>query len=268
MVVSPGHLSSVLTVVDPDNVKDVLAVIRLYEDGDEDTNNALIDHETGLPPTTVDEVLDYLWRADRIEGIMTVGGRNPSLDSIRRVLPDRERLWGDDGRYRPHPRPELTVTEAAKAAGVDRRTIRRRLDADDFPNAHRDTGKQGPGSGPWLIPVEDLLAAGLKLHQPSGPDEPTTDTATAHAETEATLRAALADAVRRADVAEAVAAERERVIEAQALALRALRAGVDQAAASASDLPAPLRRASDWAVVQPAPRRWWQRRRRYRIHKG
>jgi hypothetical protein len=38
-----------------------------------------------------------------VEGILTLGGRNPSLDSIRRVLPDRDRLWGDDGRYRPHP---------------------------------------------------------------------------------------------------------------------------------------------------------------------
>jgi hypothetical protein len=183
----------------------------------------------------------------------------------------------------PESRPELTVTEAAKAAGVDRRTIRRRLDADDFPNAHRDTGKQGPESGPWLIPVEDLLAAGLKLHQPTGPDEPTTDAANAHAQTEANLRAALSDAVRRAEVAEAVAAERERVIQAQELALRALMPGVDQhddsapvvpiapalavvqpqAAASASDAPI----TPDWAVVQPAPRRWYQRRRRYRTHR-
>ena len=90
-------------MADPEDVKDVLAIIGLYEDGDEDCNNALIDHETGMAPETVDDVLDYLWRADRIEGIMTLGGRNPSLDSIRRVLPGRERLWGVDGRYQPHP---------------------------------------------------------------------------------------------------------------------------------------------------------------------
>jgi len=95
-------LGRVYGVVDPEAVKDVLAVIGLYEDSDRDCNNALIDHETGLFPTTVDEVLEYLWRTERIEGIMTLGGRNPSLDSIRRVLPDRERLWGDDGRYQPH----------------------------------------------------------------------------------------------------------------------------------------------------------------------
>ena len=90
-------------MVNPEDVKDVLAIIGLYEDGDEDCNNTLIDDETGLSPGTVDEVLEYLWQEDRIEGIMTLGGRNPSLDSIRRVLPDRERLWGDDGRYQPRP---------------------------------------------------------------------------------------------------------------------------------------------------------------------
>ena len=35
-------------MVDPDAVKDVLAVIGLYEDGTEDCNNAVLDHETGL----------------------------------------------------------------------------------------------------------------------------------------------------------------------------------------------------------------------------
>ena len=84
-----------------DDVKDILAVIGLFEDGDEDCNNVLLDHETGLDSTTVDEVLDFLWKSDQIEGIMTLGGRHPSLDDIRRVLPDRPRLWGEDGRYRP-----------------------------------------------------------------------------------------------------------------------------------------------------------------------
>jgi hypothetical protein len=86
----------------PDDVKDVLAVIGLHEDGDEDCNNTVIDHETGLSPSTVDEVLEYLWKSDQIEGIMTGGGRSPSLDDLRRVLPGRERLWGNEGRYRSH----------------------------------------------------------------------------------------------------------------------------------------------------------------------
>ena len=90
-------------MVNVEEVKDVLAVIGLSEDGDDDCNNALIDHETGLNPSTVDEVLEYLWKSDQIEGVMIVGGRNPSLDDVRRVLPDRDRLWGDDGRYQAHP---------------------------------------------------------------------------------------------------------------------------------------------------------------------
>jgi hypothetical protein len=90
-------------MVDPEDVKDVLAVIGLYEDADQDCNNVLIDYETGLDSATVDEVLDHLWKTDQVEGIMTFGGRNPSLDGLRRVLPERNRLWGTDGRSRPHP---------------------------------------------------------------------------------------------------------------------------------------------------------------------
>ena len=89
-------------MVNADDVKDVLAVIGLYEDGTQDCNNVVLDRETGLGQVTVDEVLEHLWKSDQIEGILTLGGRHPSLDSIRRVLPDRDRLWGDDGRYQPH----------------------------------------------------------------------------------------------------------------------------------------------------------------------
>ena len=97
------YLGIVDEMVDPEDVKDVLAVIGLHEDGDEDCNNALIDHETGLDSSAVDEILEYLWKSDQIEGVMIVGGRNPSLDDVRRMLPDRERLWGDEGRYHAHP---------------------------------------------------------------------------------------------------------------------------------------------------------------------
>jgi hypothetical protein len=118
-------------------------------------------------------------------------------------------------------RVELTVTQAAQATCVDRRTIRRRVDAGDFPNAHRKTGKDGPDSGPWLIPMSDLLAAGLSL-QPTEHDGPPTDQPATGSDSEKSLRLALAEAVKRAEVAEAIAAER-------AAALADVRAALDLA---------------------------------------
>ena len=53
-------VDNVYPMPSPDDVKDVLAAIGLHEDGDEDCNNHLLDHETGLDPATVDEVLDFL----------------------------------------------------------------------------------------------------------------------------------------------------------------------------------------------------------------
>ncbi len=84
----------------PEDMNDVLVVIGLYEDSDQDCDNQLIDLETGLDPVTVDAVLDQLWRTDRIEAIRGPGDRSPSLVKVRRVLADRERLWGDDGRHK------------------------------------------------------------------------------------------------------------------------------------------------------------------------
>ena len=130
----------------------------------------------------------------------------------------------------------LTVTEAAKAVGVDRRTVQRRLDGGEFPHAYRDAGRQGPETGPWLIPVEDLLDAGLSLRDPAGPER-SNGRRQGQSETDV-LRAALADAVRRAEVAEARAAERDRVIDAQDLALRTLMPGVGADGTDPADVPA------------------------------
>ncbi|MFD3923905.1 helix-turn-helix transcriptional regulator [Streptomyces sp. NPDC058595] len=62
-------------------------------------------------------------------------------------------------------RPMLTQREAAAACGVSRTTIRRRREAGDLPNSVQDEVRG------WLIPVDDLLAAGLRLHAPSDPDK-------------------------------------------------------------------------------------------------
>ncbi|MFF1482946.1 helix-turn-helix transcriptional regulator [Streptomyces sp. NPDC058301] len=61
----------------------------------------------------------------------------------------------------------LTQREAATACGVSRTTIRRRREDGDLPGAIQD-----PPRG-WLIPVEDLLAAGFRLNAPAGPDPDT-----------------------------------------------------------------------------------------------
>ncbi|MFG3399170.1 helix-turn-helix domain-containing protein [Streptomyces parvus] len=60
-------------------------------------------------------------------------------------------------------RPMLTQREAAAACGVSRTTIRRRREAGDLPGAVQDEARG------WLIPVGDLLAAGLRLNAPAGP---------------------------------------------------------------------------------------------------
>ncbi|MCP9963422.1 helix-turn-helix domain-containing protein [Streptomyces somaliensis] len=62
------------------------------------------------------------------------------------------------------PRPMLSPREAAAACGVSRTTIRRRREDGAFPGAVQDE-RRG-----WLIPVEDLLAAGFRLNAPAPPD--------------------------------------------------------------------------------------------------
>jgi hypothetical protein len=71
----------------------------------------------------------------------------------------------------PEPlRPTLGLAEAARAARVSARTIRRRIDAGQIPNARREPGPQGG----WIIPADELLAAGFRLHAPELP--PATET--------------------------------------------------------------------------------------------
>jgi hypothetical protein len=53
-------------------------------------------------------------------------------------------------------RPAWTLARAAQECGVSRDTIKRRRSAGAFPNAYQ--GEKGA----WLIPIEDLLAAGFQ----------------------------------------------------------------------------------------------------------
>nr|WP_014235125.1 hypothetical protein [Arthrobacter rhombi]AER68058.1 hypothetical protein [Arthrobacter rhombi] len=121
--------------------------------------------------------------------------------------------------------PTLGLAEAAAACGVSLSTLRRRRD---------DLRALGATDGPkgWSIPVPALIELGLmdRTTAPAGghhetplepamtpPVEPRAD---ALAGELAALRQQVADAERRAAVAEAIAAERERIIEVQATALR------------------------------------------------
>lgn len=152
-------------------------------------------------------------------------------------------------------RPWLTLSELSAASGRHRRTIRRMLDAGDFGDGARQDDE-----GRWVVAVDAALAAGLVLHR-SRPDTPpaNSDAAEQHGPREeelAVLRAQLADAERRALVAEA---------EARGMrdALAALREAVG---AMARALPAgdtPLGHQDDDTVVaEDHPRsRWWHRHR-------
>ena len=65
-------------------------------------------------------------------------------------------------------RPVLTLKEAAEACQVNLKTIRRRRDKGDFPNCYRIAVRP---SSRWLVPVEDLIAAGLTPGKPTPPEE-------------------------------------------------------------------------------------------------
>lgn len=134
--------------------------------------------------------------------------------------------------------PVLSLAEAAKACGVSLSTLRRKR-----PEL-KELGAAETAKG-WQIPVTALITLGLMdrvtapLHEaPSAPtlkgiitppadaprDAPLEELEALRKE-QADLRDRLADAEKRAAVAEAVANERERIIQTQATALRMLEAG-------------------------------------------
>ncbi len=167
-------------------------------------------------------------------------------------------------------RPALTISEAARASGRDRRTIRRYLDQGRFDGAYRDDE-----DGYWRLPVAGLIGAGFRLNAPEVPTSPGQDhgrarrATTPHAHPMPGGRDEVEEWKRRAMVAEAVAEERERTIEALQSTIRALGAGSSggrQGAASAVMGPEVAPRPENWhtegdPVTVPPPRRarWWQR---------
>lgn len=142
-------------------------------------------------------------------------------------------------------RPLLTVKEAAQAAGVHPNTIRRRLSDGAFPGATRREG-----DGAHLVPVGDLVAAGFHLHRSTPPEglEPIISSPDLLAD----LRRDLAAERARADQAEALLRERDRLVaEAQARAQTA-----ETALKMLTAAPAP---ALERPATPPPQRRWWRR---------
>lgn len=119
------------------------------------------------------------------------------------------------------------LAEAARVAGVSESTIRRRRVELQALGAVQ-------GSKGWKIPIPALIELGL-MARTTAPDEvvppetsqvtPVEDVMTGDTASELeALRKALAAAEQRAAVAEAIALERERIIEVQGQALRMLEA--------------------------------------------
>lgn len=52
-------------------------------------------------------------------------------------------------------RPRLTVSDTVSAFEIEQRTLQRLLSTRQFTGAHKDT------RGRWIIPVDDLHAAGF-----------------------------------------------------------------------------------------------------------
>lgn len=125
----------------------------------------------------------------------------------------------------------MGLAEAAKACGISVSTLRRkRTDLEAHGAAQTASG--------WHIPVTALIALGL-MERVTAPPSHDTPSGTLTGEID-TLRSQLAAAEKRAAVAEAIAAERERVIQTQAMALRMLEAAKAPApAAPDADASAP-----------------------------
>jgi len=152
----------------------------------------------------------------------------------------------------PSDSRQLTIKQAVTETQSSESTIKRRLLGGAFPHAGQDT------DGRWLIPVTDLVAAGLRPGKRAKPDPLPTQLIqleNLHAEN-AELRTRLA-------VAEAVAGERERIIAVQERMLCMLEAGQPVPAAEpAFTAPVPIAQRQPQAEQPPRATegRGWLRR--------
>lgn len=151
-------------------------------------------------------------------------------------------------------RPRWSLSEAARRTGTSRATLLRRIEAGKLPGAVKtDDG--------WSIGVDDLLGAGFTPDRPSPPDpvhgsadDLGRDGHRLPEERTAELEQQLALVRVQLAAAEQIAAERNRVIEVQAAALRMLEAG-RPAPAEAPALQPPADQPQPPAVTDPSAER-------------
>lgn len=129
------------------------------------------------------------------------------------VLEQTEAVQVEEPAQRGSGRPALSLSDAAKACGTSRSTIRRKLDGKEFPNAFRDGD-----DGPWMVPVTDLIASGLKVNAPRHDPEPDPEPEILKELEQLRIQVIEERAGRRA--AEEIAAERARALDDLRMAFR------------------------------------------------
>lgn len=161
--------------------------------------------------------------------------------------------------HRPISSLKWTLTEAAQQCSVSRSTIRRYRESGKFPNAEKLNGQ-------WVIPVSDLIAAGLNPGRPSPPDEqPTeaTDQPTPEQPNQtqeiAELRAQLAIEQAHRQAAEQVAAERERSLNDLRQALRMIEPPKQNISEEITEPPPPTKPSATQNPPPVKPKSWWKR---------
>ena len=161
-----------------------------------------------------------------------------------------------NGSHTATTRPALTLSQAASACNTSRSTIRRKLDGKEFPNAYRDAGDDGP----WMVPVTDLIAAGLKPNasRPEPEQSGQTEQSSAQPDEVARLERELFQERERRRAAEEIAAERQRALEDLRLALRMLGPGEQVEQSNGHPMPQVHDTPSEQGSAATR-RRWWQR---------
>ena len=151
----------------------------------------------------------------------------------------------------------FSLSRAAEQCGVSRSTVRRRRESGAFPGAEKRDGE-------WMIPLSDLLAAGMvpgRVDSPEQVGEPgQSQLSEQGVEPVVSVPLSQWTAVQtRLEVAEARLEERERTVNALEMAVRAIEgppiAVVDTDESATSDAVVDLRKQR-----VESKRRWWRRR--------